>query len=309
MLPSQFINANNIAPDILLQTCTLLYVGHAVRGLQTRRPIHLLFMALWLVAGMLVKPVLYPFVAVHLLLVLVLAKQGRGAIGVKALATTLPVLAIVVYSYTNYLNTGKFHYSSNQAFNALFYYKPYVLKTQGADSATAFIARERARLAAIPNYSQRYDAANRRGTELFQEYFPGYLLFHIQSAAKSLIDPGKAELDLFTGKLSYGQLYTGNEGGLAYANKHGWVAYLGSNPSVWVALLVLIANVARLLLFTRLLLQRQVPLGIRLLLCITIVYFVMAAGPIANTRYLLPVALLLAAGAAAATTPNQPKLS
>jgi hypothetical protein len=68
--PSQFINANTIAPDILLQTFTLLYFGNLVEYVQTRQTAtNVVWMSIALACGMLVKPVLYPFAIVHVVMV------------------------------------------------------------------------------------------------------------------------------------------------------------------------------------------------------------------------------------------------
>jgi hypothetical protein len=88
-----------------------------------------------------------------------------------------------------------------------------------------------------------------------------------------------------------------------YAYKKGFkgiVSYVAANPSVWIAFLILLANIARFLLFVYFLYLPSVSKYVRSFIFILIAYFVVAAGPIANTRYLLPVSLLIIACAAIA---------
>ncbi len=300
--PAQFINANTIAPDVLLQTCTVLYVGAFLKLYNSGSLKDAMWMGLWLIAGLFVKPVLYPFVVVHILVVVAVFMRHKVQLQRPLAIAILPLCAVLLYNYSNYTRTGKFHFSSNQSFNAIYYFKAYYGATQGADSAARFIVGERAAIAALPEYKDRYDAANARGVALLKEHFGPYMWFHIKNAGRIFIDPGKAEMDLFTGKLTYGRLYTDKNGGLFNALKEkgigGLNGYIAGNPSLVWALLILVFNLVRawgmVLFFT----GRRIAGGIRLFLFVLMAYFAMAAGPIANTRYFLPVSLV-AVGCAA----------
>ena len=111
-----------------------------------------------------------------------------------------------------------------------------------------------------------------------------------------LIEPGKAEMDLFTGKLTYGGLYHGPETGFyATIAKKGWSgfgAFMHNNPSMPFVLVVLLFNILRLIGLVIFLLNKHINWIFRLFAFVFIAYFVIAAGPIANTRYFLPVSLL-----------------
>lgn len=302
LYPSQFINANTIAPDILLQTFTLLYFGSFLRLIRERSIKSVALMSMWLIAGMLVKPVLYPFAYLHLVVVSAMFIRWKIAPQRAMLAAVLPLTAVLLYNYSNLKRTGKFHFSSNQAFNAVYYYNPYYTHKYGADSAARFLTNERQKLAAIPDYSERYDAANAQGMTLLKENGLPYLIYHATCAGKAFIDPGKAEMDLFTGKLTYGKLYNSPNGGFMNTVQRdgmsGVKRYLADNPSMPLALLILLANIVRMagiLLFVIRERNKYLKWGAVVLM----LYFTMAAGPIANTRYFLPVALI-AMGCAAA---------
>jgi len=292
--PAQFINANTIAPDILLQTCTLLYFGSFVQLFQTSQARYALFMSVALIAGFMVKPVLYPFAFIHIpLIIAVYYKQLKKQVIIAAI---LPLCAVLLYNYSNYTRTGKFHFSSNQSFNAIFYYYGYVGQKEGQDSATKFLQTERSNIASFPEYKNRYDFANKRGLELLSQNFFPYMAYHLKNSARIFIEPGKGEMDLFTGRLTYGKLYSRDQSGFySTLRNKGWGGmggYIRDNPSMPFVLLVLIFNILRLIGLLLFFFKNPLNLHLRLFIFMLLSYFAVAAGPIANTRYFLPVSLM-----------------
>jgi hypothetical protein len=294
--PAQFINANTIAPDILLQTFALLYFGNFVSLYQTRQAKYALWMSLALVAGMFVKPVLYPFVLVHVVVLVAFAIWSKVRLKSIVLAALLPVCGVLLYNSWNYNRTSKFHFSSNQAFNAIYYYYPYVSKQAGQGSAECFLKEERKSIAAIPDYKARYDRANARGMQLLKQNFASYMAFHLAHSARIFIEPGKAEMDLFTGRLTYGRLYSKEQTGFFATWKSKGVSGMGeyfrANPSILLVIVVLLFNCVRLVGLLFFVVDKRVHWIIRLFVILFICYFAVAAGPIANTRYFLPVSLM-----------------
>ena len=153
LYPSQFINANTIAPDIMLQTCVLVYFRYFVLLITEKKWRHAYWMSLALIAGFLVKPVLYPFTLVHCIIILLLAAYMRYGMKRSALAAIMPVCALLVCIGINLKRTGKAHYSSNQAFNAVYYYYFYFSDKEGAGKADAFLDAERSKIAAMPVFA------------------------------------------------------------------------------------------------------------------------------------------------------------
>lgn len=294
--PAQFINANTIAPDILLQTFTLLYFGNAAKLIQTKQLKYAVRMSLALIAGMFVKPVLYPFAAIHVILLLITALYNKRNVAQIITIALLPVCAVLLYNYWNYERTGKFHFTSNQAFNASYYYYPFISSKEGADSANKYLSHERKAYASLPAYKERYDHANARGSELLKESFVPYMLFHLKNSARIFIEPGKAEMDLFTGKLTYGRLYSKEQSGFYATWKAqgigGMRRYFADNPSMLLVIVVLIFNCIRALGLLLFFFYKGVHWLVRLISFILLSYFAVAAGPIANTRYFLPVSLI-----------------
>ena len=294
--PSQFINANTIAPDILLQSCVLLYFGGFIALYATKNLKHAVRMSLWLVTGLMVKPVLYPFVAIHFILLIALFLKWRIPMQRPLLIAIIPVIAVLCYNYGNGLRTGKAHFSSNQAFNAVYYFNAYYMATQGVDSASRFLAGERADIAAFPEYKDRYDYANNRGMQLLKEHFGPYMLYHLKNAGRIFIEPGKAEMDLFTGKLTYSALYSKKGGGFAQTMNDkgvgGLRTYFANNPSMPFIVVVLLFNIIRLAGMGLFFFSKSVSMHVRLFALLLLLYFAIISGPIANTRYFLPVSLI-----------------
>jgi hypothetical protein len=296
--PAQFINASTIAPDILLQTFTLLYLGSFISLVKTNRPRYALWMSLALAAGMFVKPVLYPFTVFHLLFLLIVLQRHKLLSLRMILVALLPLILVLAYSGWNYGRTGKFHFTSNQAFNASYYYYPFISRQQGIDSANRYLAKERDTEAKITSYKERYDYANNRGAELLRQNFFPYMTFHLRNTARIFIEPGKGEIDLFTGELSYGRLYRKEQTGFyATWRQKGWAgmgAYIAANPSLPLVLLVFLFNCLRLAGLLIFFFNRRIHWGLRFFIFTLIAFFALAAGPIANTRYFLPVSLMVA---------------
>src|SRR5690606_19835745 len=71
--PAQFIHANTIEPEILLQSFVLLYIHGFVQFFRKRETKYVWLMSAALCLGLFVKPVLYPYTAIHVLLIVVTA--------------------------------------------------------------------------------------------------------------------------------------------------------------------------------------------------------------------------------------------
>lgn len=295
--PAQFINANTIAPDILLQTFTVLYFANFIALIRYKQLKYAIYMSIALIAGMMVKPVLYPFTAIHAILVIVVAVQQRARLQRPVLIAIIPLCAVLLYNYWNYTRTDKFHFTSNQSFNALYYYYPFISAQHGQDSASHFLQIARTQYDAIPDYKDRYDYANDVGALLLKQNFWSYMAFHLRHSTRIFIEPGKAEIDLFTGRLTYARLYNKEQTGFfATFRKNGITGmgdYMGSNPSMLFVIIILVFNCIRLLGLLLFCINKNIHWLIRWFVVGYAAYFAIAAGPIANTRYFLPVSLIV----------------
>jgi hypothetical protein len=294
--PAQFINANTIAPDILLQTFTLLYFGDFISLFRTGHIRYAAYMSVALIAGFLVKPVLYPFVVIHAVIVFVTCYRQNLKMQRPLTIAVAPLIAALLFCYWNFTRTDKFHFSSNQAQNAVYYYYAYLAQKEGTDSAERFLKKENEVIAALPDFKARYEYANERGMDLVKQHFPGYLWFHLKNSGRILIEPGKAEMDLYTGALTYGRLYSKEQSGFyATLKTKGWQGiggYINSNSSFSFIVMILFFNLLRLAGMALFFLRSGLNPFIRLFIFILIAYFSLLSGPIANTRYFLPVSLI-----------------
>ena len=298
--PAQFMHAGIIEPEILLQFFVLLYVYQLLLFFKTKKTKHAWMMSLALAAGLFTKPVLYPYTILHVLLICLMVFRRRAGFPHpwrRAVIAVLPLCAIFGYNAWNEARTGKFHFTSNQSFNAVYYFYFYKSSTEGIASAKKFLREEREKMAAMPAFKDRYDYANRRGKALLKENFPGYIVYHLKHSLRFFVDPGKGDMDLFTGRLTYNDLYTA-EGKDYYSviREYGWWEgnrrFLNNNPAMIPAGIVFLFNLARiagLLLFVR---SRQAPAGVRWFTLFFLAYFALLTGPIATPRYVLPVSLV-----------------
>lgn len=298
----QFINANTIAPDILLQTFVLFYFCQFVLLVKLKKWKHGLLMSLALIGGLLVKPVLYPFAFIHCLVILWMALRIKDVIQ-PYLAAILPLIAVLLYGTWNYQRTGKLHFTSTQSFNAVFYQYKYIAYKEGNDSALVFLDNERRHMAQIPEFKDRYDYANRQSVQLLRENFLPYAWFHIKYSLSILLSPGKGELDMFIGDLSLMKLYAEQQPRSLWQSVktdklNGLQQYIRDNPSFPLIMVVLFFNVLKLGGLLLFFFTRNIDWHIRLFIAVLIGYFIFTAGPIANSRYFIPVSLI-AAGCAA----------
>ncbi len=305
LYPSQFINANLIQPELLLQTCVLIYFRHFILLIQKSGWKNVLVMSLALVAGMMMKPVWYPFAFLHFAIVMVMVgRRRRGALR-QILSALLPVLVVVGYSYWNGKRTGKVHFSSIQSINALLYNQDYYIRAKyGADSARSFYETELAKSMVITDFAERYDYQSGKAIQMLGADIVPYSIFHFRKSLTMLVDPGKGEIDLFTAQTNLQQIYNPSTRPfadvLAKDGVSGVKTYISTNPSSPIAILILLFNIVRtagLLLFFY---ARNISAGYKLAVAILLCYFVFITGPVAYARYLMPVSLIIMGCAALA---------
>lgn len=302
LYPAQFIHANTIAPDIILQTCTLLYFHQFVMLVKEKDWKYAFFMSITLIVGFMVKPVLYPFSWVHCILLLAIATKFKLGLLRFSVISVVPIVALMLYMSWNHARTGKTHFSSTQSFNAIYYYYFYFSDKNGMGEAKVFLHQEREKLDSIPVFKDRYDYANEKGMSLLKANFLPYMSYHLMHSARLLVNPGKGEMDLFIGRETLGGLYTAPNESFGAAIKkngvNGLNQYVRANPTLALAVIVALFNFLRLIGLAIFLFNRKTSIWIRLFVAGFICYFVITAGPIENTRYFIPVSLI-AIGAAA----------
>ncbi|HTN47233.1 MAG TPA: hypothetical protein VL098_12865 [Flavipsychrobacter sp.] len=295
--PSQFVYTNLMAPDILLQTCTLIYFRYAVLFLKERQSNYTWYMAAALIAGLFIKPVLYPFAAIHLLMIIIYSLVCKSLKLKSVLATALlPLMCIGMYSYGNKIRTGKFHFSSIQSFNAIFYYQRYFSDKVNALQGASFIEQERSAIAKLPAFADRYDRANARGIELLRSNFVPYISYHLGKSCMFFLETGRGELDEFTGRSTLGKLYSGKSKKfitfIRESNSKELIHYLKNNTIVLFALGILFVNILKIIGMLFFLIKAPVAPVVKWFTVLFILYFALITGPISNAHYVLPISLI-----------------
>jgi len=295
--PSQYINTNNITPDLLLQSTVILYFSSFIRFVLYKNWRFALYMSLWLVVGLMIKPVSYPLVYIHAFVMLLAGIIVYKDLLHSFLCAILPVLVVIGYGYFNFHRTGRLHFSSTQSFNAIFYYFNYYKEVKGPDEAREFLDTERATIDTMGRFADRYNYANRRGMQLLRENFAGFMLFHTKHSMRILIDPGKGEIDMFTCRLTLEKLYDLHDRSGFYATieekgVNGLKEYVSRNPSFPIAMVVLAFNLLRLVGMLLFFFSSSIDVRIRVFAFLLIAYYVFVAGAIAHIRYFMPVSLI-----------------
>lgn len=294
--PSQFINADLIAPDILLQLFVLFYFRYFIALVLDRKTGNAYIMTAALIAGLFVKPVLYPFVYIHIIVLMVAAVRSRLKFAKLVAAMLLPVLAVNLYSGWNYQRTGKYHFSSIQSFNAIFYYQYFFSAREDEQAGKLFLEQERNKIAALADFPRQYDYANKRGLQLLKDNAAAYIPFHVKHSAKLLIDPGKGELDMFTNRLTLDILYRHRTKSFYEVLKQGDMTelkrYIADNPVFFIAIGILLFNIFRLAGLVYFLQHKKTAPVIRLFIGGSVAYFILLTGPIGSPRYFIPVSLI-----------------
>jgi hypothetical protein len=298
LYPAQFLFANMVVPDGLLQLFLLLYVKSAITYWKLRSPSQWVWMSVWLILAVLTKPVVYPLLYLHFVVALVLAIRGSG--WRLALFASLPLCVMWAYGAWNASRTGFYHISSVQSVNLLQYnVRSYLAAKQGTEFADSFLAAERTKLSAMPALKEQYTYSSQRAASIIQQDIPGYMWFHFRESVRFFVEPGKAEIDLYTGYLGY--TFRNPDNFYARLRSEGWRGgweYLKNYPLFPLLLLIVAGNVLRITGLLLFIANRRFSPVVRSVVVLFILYFAVITGPVANTRYFLPVLPVMSACAA-----------
>lgn len=297
--PAQMFFASTLAPDTVLQFFLMLYFRQLILSLQSHKGKHIAYMSLWLILATLTKPIVYPFLFLHLIYALWFRFRYRP--GILWCTAAVPVFIMMAYGAWNKQRTGLFHISSVQSNNLLYYNVHFFLNYKyGPAYADSVQLSYLQRQDALPDLKTKYEFASRESVAIIKAHFGAYCLYHGKESLRFFIEPGKSELDLFTGHLGYNfnpdapNFYKNyRERGLA-----GIWDYLKSYPWLPLLLLIVLFNILRTIGWLLFLRNKHIPSAIKWCGSLYILYFAAITGPVANTRYALPVLLVWSAMAA-----------
>ncbi|GAB3229689.1 hypothetical protein GCM10027346_15320 [Hymenobacter seoulensis] len=299
LAPGQFIYANVVMSEMLLQTAVVLLALALLAFWQKPSGLQLYFA---LAAGaaavaLLIKPVFFPFAGVFLLMGLgaaVLQKRSE-----LALLGAVPLVVALLWMARNEARTGYFHFSSIAGINLLRYNIRGVLQaTEGPEAAEAFVRQTVETSTEFTGFKAQQQYIQRQSLGKLGQHPVAYAGQHVRGMINFFLDPGRFDIVQF---LRLPQA-TSQGGLLQQLNKHGYggvLNYLQQLPLVWLSWLMLIAgmNVMRLGLAVRFLFGRY-SLVHRLVLGGLIGYVAFLTGPLGAARFAVPVLPLLFAAAA-----------
>lgn len=294
--PAQMFFATTLAPDTLLQFFMILYFRQLFLSLYEKSPVRIGYMSLWLVLAAMAKPVIYPFVFLHFIFAMWYSFRSKSKM--VLFTGVIPILMLMGYGFWNKERTGLFHISSIQSNNLLNYNaKAFLAKKKGQPFADSTVQSIKANMEHMPGLKQKYEYASGEATAIIKSDLPGYAFFHLRESIRFFVEPGKSELDLFTGFLGYDFDPKAPNFYKSYKQDgiRGAWNYLKTYPWLPLVLLVFLFNLVRILGAILFFFNKKIPLAVRIICTIYILYFAAVTGPVANTRYFLPVLLVMSA--------------
>lgn len=301
--PMQLMSANMLVPEMLLQVFLMLYFGNLVQYIYTGKQKLFITMSLWLLLAMATKPVAYPIILLHFVFVVWQSIKNRYIWNIGF--ALIPLIAVYSYGKWNEKRSGVFHITSLQPHNFInFWLQQYHSDKYGLEESLRLNSNAKEILAKESDFASRYTLATEMFKDSIKANFWSYSVFHAGKSLRYFINPGKGELDLFTGYTQYSKLNnefkkenfdtTFNKGGIS-----GIWNYLKDYPLLAIVIIVIIINVLRVIGTIIFLLQKKHLLILKIAIVIWIVYFAAISGPISNyARYFIPVLPILSACAA-----------
>lgn len=287
--PAQFIYANAVMSEMVLQTVVLGIVAMSLRFIATRAWQYFAGIAVAITLALLLKPVFYPL-AVPMAVAGILLAYGQRRF-VLAFIGLLPLMVVGGYMTWNEQRTGYFHYSSITEINLLHYNAAGVVRhLQGAAAEEKWVDAVLQVANAQPDFKKRQELIRVRAGEMLWAHPGVYMVQQMQGMGAFFMDPGRFDISQFAG------LPSPTGGGLLAQMRSGTLlrgmaglplALLG-----WLAV-VLLANGWRLVLagrgFWRLGHASPVLRYCRWIAVGMLLYVAILTGPLGAARFLVPV--------------------
>ena len=304
--PGQFIYANVLMSEILLQTAVVvLWLSLDAFWTTGQKMLPLLLAAAATAVALLLKPVFFPFAGVLVLMGGLAGWRHRRAWLV--LVGTVPLLVAGLWMARNEARTGYFHFSSIAEINLLRYNVRGVLQaTEGPVAAEEFVRGTLAATHGLPTFRAQQQHIQQVSIAALARHPVAYTAQHLRGVVTFFLDPGRFDLVHF---LEVPQ--TADQGLLQLFNQRSAPAvirYLHQMP--WGVLssllLLLLAAAVRLRLIIRFCTGHLYAWPSRLVLLGLVSYVALLTGPLGAARFAVPVLplLLAAAGAGLSSGPR-----
>lgn len=292
LTPSFWITAQVELSDLLFAALLFLAAERVVAFAERGRGRELAWANGLLGAAFLVKPVLLYFWPLALALTgwMLWRREARGlSLWPAAVAGLVPVLAVGL-AIAHGAPTGHREVTSLQTQNLWQQNARRAMLRTGDESV--YEATD-ARLAAIPDYTERQRATSDAAREAILARPLAYATVHLQGVATFVLDPGRHDLAIFFG------LPVGTSGGMDAASRgSGSLARFLAGQS-WPMVLVLVAltlwNVAVAVAFVAWVWRSDASVELRIWAFVLVAYLAFITGPVGSARYrlaVLPVVVL-----------------
>lgn len=287
-LPAQFIYANMIMSEMLLQTLLFWSFYFFLLFTEEGKTRHIILCNILLALAVLTKPVLVYFWIPNLLLLIYLSiKMKRPRI---VFAGALMPVVIFALSLYNYYTTGSFHYSSIKHVSLTGYNSAFLnIKVYGEEEGTRRNLEVRAHLDSIKSFPEVIKEEERIGYGIILEHKYEYMKFHLSGMINFLMDPGRFDIYNFLGikeDNNTGLLYTFTKEGYS-----GVLRFILRQPVhiILYILLVMIANILLLISLIHFIFVKSIRVEVRIFLFVLIFYMCLFSGPLGTMRYKLHV--------------------
>ena len=293
--PAQFIYANAVMSEILLQTAVMLLAGAAWLFIKIHKARYFAGVTAAAILAFLLKPVFAP-------LVVVLAGAGvivalRRKQFELMLIGMIPLVVVGLYMSWNWQRTGYLHFSSIAEINVLHYNAAGVVRqVSGPRAEEKWVATVLHEANAQASFAARQQIIQARAGAVLRAHPWVYARQHVQGMITLLLDPGRFDLSQFLNLES-----PAGGGLLAQTQSVGLLRALGSLPLTMMGVLavVLLANAIRLgaAAYGFWLLGQGAPFlrSARWIAGGLVLYVALLTGPLGAARFLVPVWPLLLA--------------
>lgn len=294
--PSQFIYANMIMPEMLLQSFVMLAVYSLLQYFNNKNISAFVFYQFFIAVALLVKPVFFIFPFLSLLFFLLIKINTKH----KLLLTTchsIPITAILVVSYINFQHTGVFEYSSipgkllinYDARLAAAYNEGDAIALQQIDSIEAYAKQ-------LPSYREKVEYIKDGAINMIKNNSSAFIILNFKGIINFFIDHSRYDMESFSGKIP-----EENQAGWHSAFKQdglkGIVHYVsGINFFYFIYLLLsIIVNFILFIGLFRFAALKEIPLQRRFVILSFIFFVAFFTGITGSSRFRVPVFLLIVA--------------
>lgn len=286
--PAAFIYAGTAMSEVLMQTVLVWTFYFFCAFIRTKALRYVWAYNLVLALGLLIKPVLLPFLLVNVILHVGAFYRYRQLALLPAML--LPIAMWAGVSWYNLQYTGVFQYSSMGLYN-LIYYNLFGFLSQQTSAEEAKALLNAFLLESYDSYEAYHERLSMESKHLLGEHFFAYSWYHFKGSMLMLFDPGR--YDLYTLFELENSRQTGMLdqilGGGSYVQN---IKRMLTSQDFWILMAlggIFLANLWKLIslfLFGRL---QHIPWEIRAFTIGMIAYLVLITGPVGASRYMVPL--------------------